>query len=288
MEENEVYKRGALVILTTRFWGASKKLTADQLGDLPKEIVAATRKLFVNTGRIEHVRSILGEAKRVIDTNAIDFPVPVFKFIRKERISPVDDDLNDIHRRASAGVTAICEEFEDLKSDYRRKFPEYYNPADYPTREQLQNNFKFEWRFITLNPPDSSSIVDPIIYDREVRKVHDTMEEFQNNLISLVSSQFYSRIDKLRAQCVSGEINSGTVNSVHRVLDRFDKIWNGCFKHDKLEGLIADVKAYMSNTDGDMLRASDDLRGVFSEKLSEITSTIKLSADERIVRRLDL
>jgi len=59
--ENNLYKKGCLITITTRFWGATKRLSEEQLGDLPSEIVSATRDLLINTDKLASVRGILGE-----------------------------------------------------------------------------------------------------------------------------------------------------------------------------------------------------------------------------------
>jgi len=288
-EDGNPYNTGCLILLKTRFWGASKTVTPEQLGDLPPDIVHAARTLLIDTNKLEVVRGIIGEAKRRVKENTIDFPIPGLDFINKDRIEHVDDFLKASKERAMDAIEDLNGELEGLKAHYKDKHPEFYNEADYPTEAQLLDNFVFEWSFRQLNPPDKGlGILSPALYKKEVEAFRMEMKEFQDSLVSIVAKEFYDRIDKLREQCLGNNINTATVKSIHNIIDRFDNIWSGHLMHDDLRSMITQVKEYVADTDGDMLRSGESLRMMVGNKMKDVAGQITRSRDKRLLRKIDM
>ena len=132
------------------------------------------------------------------------------------------------------------------------------------------------------------AILSPEMYEQEVASFKKDMKEFEDSLISIVAKEFYERIDKLKEQCLGGtDISAATVKSVHGVLEKFNRIWDGCVQNDELTKMIQDVKMYMQGTETQMLKADDEFRRMVGKKMSEVTSLIRSSKDERLTRKLD-
>jgi hypothetical protein len=287
--ESEAYTKGCLIILQTRFWGATKKIDDDDLGDLPPAIVKASKDLLINTGKLEAVRGILGEAKRFIAKYAMDFPLPAVKFIGKNKIELVDAGLRSRKEYAEEAVEDLINSLEYEKAAYKAKYPEMYEESNYPTPAQLRENFKFTWKFRTIAPPGKElGVLSPEIYQQEVLRFRSEMKEFQDSLISLVASEFYTRIDKLKEQCLTGEISGSTLKSIHTVLEKFDDVWSGVISNDTITKMVDEVRLYLDGTDTGMLKADDEFREMVQESLQEVTNLIVNSDDPRIKRKIDI
>ena len=142
MNEKDVYSKGCLLIFNSRFWGATKRLDPEQLGDLPVEIIRASRDLLVDTNKLESVRGIIGEAKRFIKSNTIPFPIPNVDFINKNRITLVDNGLKSRKEWAKEAVEDLVDVLGQAKARYQEKFPDLYSESNYPTAGQLMDNLK--------------------------------------------------------------------------------------------------------------------------------------------------
>ena len=289
MSEDNVYTKGCLIIFRSRFWGATKKLSEDQLGDLPPEIVKASRDLLVDDSKLEAVRGIIGEAKRFIKSNTMPFPIPNVDFINKNRITFVDDALKSRKENAIEAVEDLTNALEYEKSRYKSRFPDLYAEGNYPTADQLMDNFEFNWSFRVISPPGKDlAILSPEIYEAEIKAFKKEIQDFQESLVSTIAKEFFYRIDKLRDQCIgTGDISSSTVKSIHNLLDKFDNVYDGCISHKALKDMIDDVKLYMDGTEANMLKADDDFRSMVGKKMGEITSLIVNSKDPRLTRKLD-
>ena len=290
MDEKNIYEKGCLIIFNSRFWGATKRLDPEQLGDLPVEIIRASRDLLVDTNKLEAVRGIIGEAKRFIKSNTIPFPIPNVDFINKNRITLVDNGLKSRKEWAKEAVEDLVNVLGQAKARYQEKFPDLYSESNYPTAGQLMDNFVFKWSFRVINPPGKDlGILSPEVYEAEVKSFKNDMKEFEDGLISMVTKELYERIDKLRDQCIgTGSISASTVKSVHNMLERFDSVFDGCISNESLKKMIGDVHLYMNGTDARMLSADQDFATMVGKKMKDVVSLIVNSKDPRLTRRLDI
>jgi len=289
MNEDNIYEKGCMIFFKTRFWGATKALSESQLGDLPSEIVNASRDLLIETNKLEAVRGILGEARTFIKSNTMPFPIPGVDFISKNRISIVDSGLKIRKEWAVEAVEDLTSVLEVAKRRYKEKFPELYSESNYPTALQLKDNLIFEWNFRIISPPGKDlAILSPEVYDAEVSSFKRQIKDFEESLISIVAAEFYNRIDKLRDQCIgTGDISQATIKSTKRVIEKFNNIYDGFISHDQLNGMIKDVSIYLDGTEASMIKADDDFRAMVGTKMKEVTDLIKNSKDERLTRRID-
>jgi hypothetical protein len=152
------------------------------------------------------------------------------------------------------------------------------------------DNFVFKWSFRVINPPGKDlGILSPEVYEAEIKSFKNDMKEFEDGLISLVTKEFFERIDKLRDQCIgTGSISASTVKSIHTMLERFDDVYDGCITHNNLKKMIEDVRVYMSGTDARMLSADQDFATMVGKKMKEVVGLIINSKDPRLTRRLDI
>ena len=288
-EQNDLYRKGCIIIFASRFWGATKTLDRDQLGDLPEEIVHASRDLLIETDKLEAVRGIIGDAKRFIKSNSMRFPIPGVDFINKSRISYVDDALKSKKAWAQEAVEDLIGTLESAKARYKAKYPDLYSEGNYPTAAQLRDNFKFEWDFRIISPPGKDlEVLSPEVYERCVADFKKQMEEFQSSLISTVAKEFYDRIDRLREQCIGGDVSASTVKSVHTVLEKFGNVYEGCLDNKELQKMIDDIKMYLEGTDAAMLKSDSDFRNMVGGKMKEVTALMINSKDPRLTRLLDI
>jgi len=126
------------------------------------------------------------------------------------------------------------------------------------------------------------------MYKTEVEKFQNEMQEMKDGLVSIVAKEFYQRIEKLKDQCLSGDISSATVTSIDNTLEKFDKVWKGYVAHDELQNAIKSIREFMKGTKADMLKVDDEFREAIGDGMSAIVDQLKNSSDPILTRKLDM
>ena len=284
---SDIFNEGCHLIFQTRFWGASKALTPEQLGDLPLEIVTATRSLLKNRKEIDSINHVRAEAKAFIKRITLEYPVPMVDFIRKSDIEYADEKLRYFKTLTYESLEDLVNALERRKVEYSQEFPEFYDAANYPTSAQLRANLIFKWSFRVIAPPsDEYGILSPAMYKAEVTKFQNEIKSAQDGWVSLMASEFFTRLNKIQEQCLGGDVSAATIKSTHRLLEKFNDVYKDFISHKELTKMIDDVKLYLEGTDAGMLKADDTFREMVGNKMKDITNTIQNSRDKRLTRKL--
>jgi len=64
-----------------------------------------------------------------------------------------------------AEVETFCNLYEFCRAEAKRNLDTLFNEGDYPM--SIQDKFKFEWRFLTLQVPGRNAILTPELYEQE-------------------------------------------------------------------------------------------------------------------------
>lgn len=275
----DLYLNGVLVSLQVRMWGATTKYDKERLliKDEDKEVVRAVQDLIADKSKLELLRTIKNESLGWIKRNSLPSPVREMEFLPKHKIEAADEFLQGQQKRFIEAAEDLVKVYDDLKKDFAEKHPEIYKPEKYPSKEQLRDRFEFRYTFRMFNVPDATlSAVSPEIYNKEVKKFKDEMEEMKTLIISEVGKEFLARIDSLKKQCIDGEnISSRTITAINGLLEKFDDLWDGFVFDKALRETVADIREYMEGTDAEMLKVDNDFRKMVGNKMTEVASELE-------------
>lgn len=291
-ESSNVFMDGVLVYLKVRAWGATAKLDSSMLPDeLPDEIVRAVRDLLTPEGMalLKDYQRVRNEAKGWLYRNSIPFPVDGMVFIRKELIEKANEVLADLQRQAFEIRDEFVGVVKDLEADYAKEYPKFYDPAKYPSKQQLLGRFIFRWSFRVFEPPNSDlKVLSPAQYKQEVSKFKDDVKRMKEDTLTIVASSIVDRLSMLSKQCEDDAVYTATVESVDRLLEKVDTVFKGFINDNSISKAIKDIRMYMDGTDAEMLRADEDFRSVVGDKMKAITEEIQANPGISLQRGFEL
>jgi len=287
--KTEQLQEGMLCQLKIGRWGASKKLQPEQLGDLPSEIVRGMQSLVEDRTLLKEQNTIRNSARGVLIRNSMPFPVDNVFWVPKHKIEELDNQLREFETQYHAGTNTLSENLTKLKRTFSRKFPDYYDESNYPTKDELRRKYYFHWRFFQLNLPDKKAgILTPAMYKREQKKFEDMAKEMNEMAINVIGNALLNRIDRLKAQCEGDKINAGTVSSLERFLDKWQDLWKDNVDSEKFQGIMKSLRLQMAKTTADRLKSNEDFRNKAGKKFDDIVKQIKKVPDFKLKRKLDV
>jgi len=290
IQEANVFSEGMLVV--RRFhtgWSAATGASDSEMGNLPVEIIRGVKSLLTEDGkeRLRNLNSIMNEAKGFISRNSMPHPIPTLDFVPKHKIEFVDEGLRQRQINASACFEELVENYESAKLDYKKRYPDHYQPEKYPTVSRLRAGFVFEWSFrVFTSPSKEMSVLPASLYKEEVAKFKSEVQEMKDMAVDAIGKELLKKVNSLKEQCSSENVATATVNSVHNFLDKFDDLWDGFVAHKELRKMIQELKNYMDGTDAEMLRADDSFRNMVEKKMTKIAD--QLTVDDGILAERSL
>jgi hypothetical protein len=268
----DIFKRGVLILVRSGRWGAHAKMSSEGFvtDEDEKKVVHAIQSLITPEDRelLIDIRKEMEAAKSFVYRKTLPFPIDGFLFIRKETIVEVNDFLIEKQKIIEQKVEIFLEKYSQVKIDFKRRFPKLFNPDLYPARETLKKRFYLNWSFHQIDVPDSS-IIPENIWKNEVKKAKTTVEEMMKLATQTIANALISSIGNLNTQAISGEINMKTVNSMGRLVERFESIFKGFVDEASVTEAVKELKKIIKSNPEESREDS-----TWVEKLAETTGKL--------------
>jgi len=297
-KELNAFSNGVLVNLEIyRGWGASIQLPDEELGELPKEIVKGIQDLLLKEDRdlLNELQVLKSKAQGWVARNSIPFSVSGFMFLPKDKIEEANEKLKEFKTEYFEAAQKVANRLGGMEESYKAKFPKYYRAGQYRTKEQFLRKIVFRWSFRMFSVPDQEmNILSPELYKEEVKKFKEEIKRTSDDLIGIITKEFYRKISELKKACdpnAEKELNGKTVGAIIRFLDKFDSLYDGFVFHKDLKKMVGEVKEIIGDdTSTEMasyLKEGDEYRDLVGKELQRVLDTLKALPDEPIKRALD-
>lgn len=287
-DPKEIFKRGVMVTLYVRMWGATSRVdNADVMdADVPTEVVRAVQDLITkeDKARLEQLRSIKNEAFGIIRRYSLPSPIREFYFVGKQFISTVNENLLDLQVRYMDIAKEVASNIKKMEENFSKAYPQMYKKDKYPTESRLLSIFQFKFNFRVLGVPDQLSDLSPELYKEETNKLKQEFRSMGEDIKNMVATEFFKRIETLKGQCENNKVNMLTLQSLNDFLGKFEEIYDGFVFHSKLKEAIKDIREYVEDSDSEMFKYSDDYRMLVGEKLADVSKEIKAAKDIELKR----
>lgn len=286
----EQINEGVLCQLKIGRWGASVRLSKDKFGkDLPKEIIRGMQDLVDDRSLLQELLTLKREAKRELVNCSIAFPVDNVFWVPKKKIEHLDARFAEIQEQYAEKTEELVGSMNKLKNQFRRKYPKFYSPEKYPSKDQVRAKYYFNWRFFQFQLPDKKGgILTAEMYKREQEKFQAMAKEMNEMAINVIGNTLLKRIEKLQEQCEGDKINAATLNSMERFLGKWDDLWKDNVDSSKLKGVMRTLRIQMKKTSANGLRSDEDFRGQVAKKMEKVAKQIKAIPDFKLKRKLDV
>jgi len=205
--------------------------------------------------------------------------------VSKEALTQIDEKLQEYKKQFWDKVQDFELLFEIAKEEAMGYLGDLYNEADYPI--DITRKFRFEWRFLTLDVPGKSTVLQPEIYEREKEKFQPMMDETRELAISALREEFAKIINGLTEKLNKNStqprvIKSSMFNKMREFLDGFGT--RNIFEDEVLVELSQQAKDLIEGVSPDGIKKNDIMLQKIKNEMNELKFAID-SAIEDMPRR---
>lgn len=291
INENNLYKMGVLVALHMGGYEGRKKLSKEQLKDLPTEIVRGVHDLFDKEfkEKLAKIWALDMRVRESIRANTIPFPVDGVYFLKSEQIEKAIEYLEQENETRNTLIAEAVEEYENAITTFAEKYPEFYDKAkgSYITKAQFQDRFYFRYQFLKIAPPDKDSLLSPAVYKKEMVKFRESINDMKGEVLATIAQTLLESAKKLKDQCTDGKPNQRTLNNLNKFLTQIDELYSDFIDRDDIKKAIANVKATVLGIDAESLRGGDDFKDSFKKAITAAAEEIKALPDIPLKRAIE-
>lgn len=292
---HDVFSKGCLVQLTVSKWGATKKLSHDEitsLGEKAGKVQAWLRanKSLVDTKALKKLNGIAAEARVYLDAVCLPFPIRGMKFIPKDIIGRVDKHLEAKRSRFITAVGDFAGRYPALREEARFYLDELFSDMDYPM--DIEGCFGMEWRFLVMDTPENMVGISPELYEKEKAKFVATMDEAREMAVLSIRDEFGKMVWRLNDKLAVGDdgekkmFKKSTVEKFYEFFSAFED--KNIFNDEEMQGLVDTARSLLKGVDAQTVRDDDALRRHLVEGFSHIEDTLETMAVRRPLRKIRL
>jgi hypothetical protein len=271
-------KDGAVFDLHIHYWRARRGLEAQDLGlvkaDIP-DLYKLGYKMLVDPKEINKFTQFEQSIRRKFEWYSLPFFVgQTCRFVPLK----VMEDTVKILRKGQTDfdvlVSNLLRDYEGLRSQTLDKYSDIRSSLEpyYPTRNNLQRKFKFQWNAFQISQISDTMNVDNVISEfNEFRdKLKVELNSFVESTIVGLREEVSKTCDSLIEKINSGDIvRSSSIEAVNTVIDRFNNL--NFAKDSKVEATLNQLRKAIKTGKGRHLDPKED---------SDIRERIRKAAEE--------
>jgi hypothetical protein len=290
--EQNIYEKGMLITLNQGNYAGRKKLSKEQMGDLPTEIVRGVHDLFDKEFKslLKEISAFDNETRHLVKRRSVPFPIDGVYFIPSRGIESIINFLEGRKADRAALIQKAVDNYETAIENFAVKYPDYYNHAKsrYLPKHAFENRFYCKYQFLKISAPnEENSLISPELYQTEMRKFRETIEEMKREVVGTIYQELLETTARLKKQCTDGKPSQRTLNSLNEYLVRIDEVYAGFVDREDLVTAIQKVKAQVLGITAEELRDSDKTRESFRKSISAVMSEIQNLPDIPLKRSIE-
>jgi hypothetical protein len=293
IDERNIFTKGMLINLTMGAYWGQKKLSKEQLKDMPTEIVRGVHDLFDEKFKnlLKEIGAFDNETRGLVKNQSVPFPIDGIYFIRSEQIEPIIELLEQRRGLRDEMIEKAIENYDQAIIDFAQEYPEYYKhgKSKYLSKERFAERFYFKYQFLKISAPDEGDkIVSPELYKKEMEKFRETIDEMKKDVVSTIYQELLNTTNRLKKQCTDGKPNQRTLNTLSEYLRRINDVYSDFVDRDDLKKAIENVKLSILGITAEDLRSSEAGKEEFRRGISAVINEIQNLPDMPLRRAIEL
>jgi len=296
--QEKLYENGTIWITSVSSWSGKDKLTAEDLGKDPDDILdiieLGRKSLIPEDVRIRMKRPASQINSLMTAIGARKFFIRGAWWVENNKFMQAKVGMEKIREDQGVVVEDLAANFDEIQAEMIEKYP-VLSDAKWPTEKQLRNRFGVKWhvceiRGAEVNEADPQDLMEAKMEFRN--ELNKTYQEYSDQIMAQARTAMIEAIKEISKKIQEGQkITEGNLKKPRKVVDDYLNI-AGIFDMNDVKRKIEELKAAMDNTDAGSIRDSWAFANNFAmsikgmaENIGEMTG---LSSDGSVKRRIKL
>jgi hypothetical protein len=291
--EQQIYGNGTIWITTVSSWSGRDKLTAEDLGKSPDDIldiIELGRKKIIP----EEVRIGLQRPNSQITSLMVSLGKRFFIrgawYIPNNHFMLAKTGLDKIRDNQATIVEDLIDNLPEIKATMIEKYPMLVD-ATWPTEQQIRNRFSVNWHVCEIRGAEVTD-ADPeelaaakLEFKDQLKK---TYEEYRDQILEQAKVAIFDACNEISNKIETGQkITESTIKKPKKVIDDYLNIAQ-IFDLDEVKTAVVELRQKLEDINAQSLRDNWDFAQQFAETVRGMADTIGelsgLSSDGTVKR----
>lgn len=254
---------------------------------LDKALIKVSKELF-DSPTLAEIKSFDGHTRAWLRNKCLPFQRGVH-FLSYGLVELVNSELKKRRVQRRSLVDKFLEEYPTLCRDIAKRLTKkYYNPADYPTTEEVAAAFRMTWRFFKFGVPEELAQVSPEVFEKARKDAAAQLKQAAAHIEEIMTAEALKLVSKLRDALTPGadgrkrKLCDATFTNLADFLAFFDH--RNVTNNTDLKKIVDDLRSKLGSADIQEIRQTKGLREQLGKEMSTITDQLT-NLVERVPRR---
>lgn len=288
---NDLNKTSVLLLMRLCKPGNRRKVNSGMVEvDADKKVISVN-KLLLECKELSNIGTLDGQIRNWVYIRAL--PSGVLKEgvyrLPVKLVDEVDQGLKDFNDQRRTLIEAFLDVYPTKVEAARARLRALYNAADYPPASQVREDFDFQWRYLTLDVPETISNL--LIREQREKATQDLAAEMDEIRLALRSS-FNDLVNHAAAALTTGNdgkpkvFRDSLVNNMEQFFTYFEA--KNLTGDEELADLVQRARGIMHGVTPDDLRNDLSLRQTVQRTMEQVKQTISEGTMLKPSRRFTL
>jgi|SRR5579872_213727 len=260
--------------------------------DADKEVIRVTKKLFVSKP-LTNIQRADSQMKNQVREVALASPFRSgFYLIPYAKVEEVTDWLVEYGPKRAELVKKFLAVYEEEKKASMDRLRGCGSTFDYPTAASVENQFAFEFHWVSFETPTKLREIKKEIFKMEAEKAANDIKTVTEEIIQMKRAQLLNLTNHLIERLTPDEtgkpkrLHASAVTNVSEFLDSFDVM--NVADDKELAKIAGDMKKLLAGVDPKTLKKDQDLKDMMKADFEKIKTQLDLLVVEGNTRAISL
>lgn len=264
--------------------GNTRKVSNSQVEvDTDKSLIRVSKHLL-DSRELRALANFDGEIRRFLYDTCLPFEAGIH-LCPLALLERMEAKLREFAARRKEVVAAFLTAYSALCQDAAKRLRSLYNPADYPPIEYVEQQFTFQWQYISFGVPEQLREISTKIWQEERDKAAQMMAEAGDEIQHVLRAAMAELVKHMRDRLKDGpdgkplRFKESTVSNLIEFLGTFD--FRNVSDDEELKVLVERARTILGGVDAEALRTTADLRGKVQQEMADLAAEL----DTMIVKK---
>lgn len=237
-------------------------------------------KRILQCDEIQEIRALDRQLKIFIGRRSVDYPLkPGIHLIPADLVEEVDEEVERVRPKREKLVKQLAERVDELREKDREALGSLFKESDYPTKEQVLEEYSLQTRYLALDLPGNLASVSKAVFDRERVRVQQELQDAAEAVRQVQRLQLMQLVQGLLDRLVPGEgkkkiiKTGGALDKCAEFLGRYEKL--NVANDQELAKIVTQARDILSGVDCDALRSNDAAIEAVKEGMGEVKKALE-------------
>ena len=259
--------------------GNSRRLPKGDFSvDADKSMVRANKQLL-KSAELKAISRFDGQVRDYIATRALP---SMFKggfwVVPIDLLEQLDAKLTEFAAERQPLVDGFVEAYPGLMEAAKESLRGIYRESDYMSEDQVREEFKFSWRYVSFGVPEQLEAIKESIFEREKEKAIAHWESATSEVQNLLRASMQELVEHMAERLEPAEdgkpkvFKETTVGNLHEFIEMFDA--RNVTDDAELKALVDKAKGLLEGVDGTSIRSNFEIAEKMKAGMAELKTSL--------------